>query len=254
MNLPFPANPSRSAIRVVWMVLGGLTACTSRAAPSDAGLDGRQCSQPSSIGLAPYESNGSGIIIGVDVSASVCNVGVLLYTSLDTFPPDQFFMRLNNEVTSLFDFQRPAGATGGLGGFISVGAPTPGVYTSTDGSFPCGIVSFGYALPVAAQTDCSGGISPNCPAGCTPAACEVSDPTCNSCVPLAVRLGFEAQAPSDCVGDAQTSMGSWTLRLDSVAAYQGDAGPPSTYTAHGQLTASLVGAGPADAVTLALAF
>jgi hypothetical protein len=50
-------------------------------------------------------------------------------------------------------------------------------------------------------------------------------------------------------------MGSWTLDLTSIDPFQGDAGTPSTYyVGHGQLTAELVGTGPADTVTLALAF
>lgn len=216
----------RSVVGAVWMVLAGVPACANDAAPSaNAALDGGQCSHPAAIALPPYESIGSGIIIGTDVSASVCNVGVLAYASPDSSSPDQFFMRLDYDGTSLFDFQRPAGTTGGgVGGFISVGALIPGIYTSADLPSPCGILSFGYGLRVAPEQS-------------------------------VLNLGFGAAAPLDCVGDRQTSMGSWTVRLTSVAEYQGDAGPPSPYyLAHGQLTASLVGAGPADTVTFALAF
>ncbi len=42
-------------------------------------------------------------------------------------------------------------------------------------------------------------------------------------------------------GGSQTIMGSWTLRLSSIAANQHDPGLSDTYTAHGQLTASRVG-------------
>jgi hypothetical protein len=71
---------------------------------------------------------------------------------------------------------------------------------------------------------------------------------------LTLALGFEATAPSNCAGGTQKVTGSWTVTLTSVTAYQGDAGSPAFYTAHGQVTASLVGAGPSDAATFALAF
>jgi hypothetical protein len=243
------------------MVLAGVPACGSDAAAiPDAGFDGGLCSRQSSKGFSPYENYGSGIITGVDVSASFCNVGVLLYDSPDTVPPGQLLMRLNyygNE-PSEFDFQRPAGAYGGaVGGFISAGKATPGVYVSADDPSPCGIMSFDYRLPVAPETDCGGGTPPNCLTGCIPGCVSsISGTNCNTCLPLAVSLGFEAAALSNCASGvgSQQIMGSWTLRLNSIAANQPDAGSPYTYTAHGQLTASLVGTSPADTATFALAF
>ena len=262
LNLPSLANLCRrSVIRAVWVVLAWAPACGSDAAPlPDAALDGGQCPHPFSIGMGPDENYGSGIITGVDVSASVCNVGVLLYDSPDTVPPGQLLMRLNYNGSqySVFDFQRPAGAYGGtLEGFFSAGKPTSGVYVSAEDPSPCGIVSFDYGLPVFPGTDCSSGTPPNCPTGCTPTCTSsISGTTCNSCIPLAVSLGFEASARSNCASGvgAQPIMGSWTLRLNSIAANEPDAGSPSTYTAHGQLTASLVGTSPGDTVTFALAF
>jgi hypothetical protein len=49
-------------------------------------------------------------------------------------------------------------------------------------------------------------------------------------------------------------MGSWALTLTSVAAHQFDGAPSPNYTAHGQLTAGLVGVGSGDTATVALAF
>ena len=209
----------------VCIALAGISACGNRAAsPADAGADGGQCSRPAAFSPPAYESVGSGIILGVDVSASVCNVGVALYDSAGS-APDQFLVRLNYDGLSLFDFQRPAGATAGvLQGLISVPAPAPGTYSSTDAPNPCGILSFGYQLPVGPDAS-------------------------------VLDLGFTAAAPLNCVGSNPPAKGSWTLQLTSVDQYQGDAGSQSTiYLAHGQLTASLVGAGPGDTVTFALAF
>jgi hypothetical protein len=258
-NLPSLANLfPRSVIRAAWVVLAAVPACGSDAGPLlDAGVDAGACSHPSSSRLGPDESYGSGIITGVDVSASVCNVGVLLYDSPDTFPPGQLLMALDYESeNSVFDFQRPAGAYGGtLEGIFSVGTPTTGVYVSANDPTPCGGMSFDYALPVLPGTVCGGGTPPDCPAGCTPdCISSISGTTCNTCIPRVVSLGFEASVRSNCVSGIQPIMGSWTLRLTSIAANQPDAGAPSTYTAHGQLTASLVGTSPSDTVTFALAF
>jgi hypothetical protein len=215
------------------MVLVWIPACGSDAGPlPNAGLDGGLCSRHSSSGLGPGENYGSGIITGVDVSASVCNIGVLLSDSQNTVPPGQLVMQLNysGDEPSEFDFQRPVGAYGGsVGGFISAGKATPGVYASADDPTSCGILSFDYGLPVAPGPDS---------------------------IPLAVSLGYETTALSNCVSGVgrQAIMGSWTLRLNSIAPNQPDAGSPYTYTAHGQLTASLVGASPSDTATFALAF
>jgi hypothetical protein len=260
MNFPFLGNLCRrSVICAVWLVLAGVPACGSDAgAVPDAGLDGGLCSHPSSIGLYPDEKYGSGIITGVGVSASVCNVGVVLYDSPDTVPSGHLLMRLNYNGSPVFDFQRPAGAyRGRLAGFISAGKATPGVYVSADDPSLCGALAFDFGLPVFPGISCAGGAPPNCPAGCTPScASNTNAPTCNSCVPLEVTLGFEATARANCAGGvgAQPIVGSWTLRLDSIAANQSDAGSLSTYTAHGQLAASLVGTSPGDTVTFALAF
>ena len=214
------------AVVAGWVAFAGIPACADHTATSaDASLDGGQCSHASAIALPSYETVGSGIINGVDISASVCNVGVALYSSSDSFSPDQFLIRLNWEGTSLFDFQRPAEAAGGtLSGLISVSAPLPGRYTSADSPSPCGVLGFGYRLPVAQE-------------------------------PLVLSLGYQATAPLDCVGDRQTTSGSWTVTLTSVSEFQSDAGQLSTnYLAHGQITASLAGVGPADTAILALAF
>jgi hypothetical protein len=101
----------------------------------------------------------------------------------------------------------------------------PGIYTSANQPFPCGILGFDFELPVGPDA-------------------------------AMVNLAFQAAAALNCIGGGNSmTAGSWTLQLTSVDQYQGDAGLSSTYyLAHGQLTASLVGVGPGDTVTFALAF
>ncbi len=80
------------------MALAGISACGSYTTPSTVvTLDsGQQCSSDlPTTALAPYQSVGSGIIIGTDVSASVCNVGVIVYASPDSSSPDQLLVRLD---------------------------------------------------------------------------------------------------------------------------------------------------------------
>jgi hypothetical protein len=196
--------------------------------------------------------------VGIEVSASICNVGVLLYDSPDSVPPGQLLMRLNYNgyEYSGYDFQRPSeAASGALEGFLSVGRPTIGSYTSANDPSACGILSFGYVQPAVPAADCGGGTPPNCPTGCRPGCTSsTTGSSCDSCIPTTLNFGFRASARSNCAAGvpAQAVTGSWSLQLASLTA--NSPGTPSTYAAHGQLTASLVGTSPADAVTLALAF
>ena len=85
--------------------------------------------------------------------------------------------------------------------------------------------------------DCDGGVPPTCPPGCATAC---SSAGCLPCTPSAPSVSYNAQASSDCLGDPQTVMGSWTVNLTSVVP-SGDAGIfPMYYIPHGTLTATMV--------------
>lgn len=94
------------------------------------------------------------------------------------------------------------------------------------------IPTFSYLLTLPPGADCEGGAGPDCPA----------------------EGDYGANASTDCLGDAQTVAGSWSVNLTSVVPFDGDAGG-SYFVAHGTVTATLADEqGGNDTVTLALDF
>ncbi len=218
-----------AGLALAWVIL--IPACGGHATPArDAAASSGPTCPPIQGGVAPGAA-GNGFIEGPQVSALLCNVSVLVFSQ--SFP-DRFFLRLNDSnVPPTVDVELPAGATAGtVQGFISLlapgGIPAPGIYTSA--TSPCGILDFGYQVPTPGQAQCAGG----------------------GCAPSTLNFGYEAAVAANCAEGTQAVMGSWALTLTSVDA---DGGTPSAgATAHGQLTAGLVGFGFGEPATFALAF
>jgi hypothetical protein len=219
------------------------------------GVDGGTCPPPVDGGLGPAQSAAGGTVTGPNLDATICNAGAYIYLSSATTPPgDHLFMLDSREGYTLTTFQAPPGANAPLlNASVLVSTPSPGVYRSSD-SAACGFVDFEYDLPIPPGVECSDGAPPTCSPGC---AALCSGLGCGSCMPSPPNVGYQAQAPSDCLGSPQTVLGSWTLTLTSVTPYTTDAGSSSaSYIVHGTLAATLVGAadGGSDTATMSMSF
>jgi hypothetical protein len=224
-------------------------------AGAEGGVKGGTCPPPLDGGLGPSQSAASGTVTGSNLDVAICNAGAYIYLASATTPPDdRLFMLDSHEGYTLTTFQAPAGANAPvLNASILVSTPSPGVYRSSD-SASCGFVDFEYDLPIPPGVDCSDGAPPTCSPGC---AAVCSGLGCGSCMPSPPIVGYQAQAPSDCLGSSQTVLGSWTLTVTSVTPYATDAGSSlDSYIAHGTLAATLVGTtdGGADTATLMMSF
>jgi hypothetical protein len=230
------------------IVAAAFDACSGGSASSDAGTDGGVCSHPPTLGDLPsYESVASGTVTATNLSALVCNVDVKLVSSpTDGSTPGPVSVDFGFSEESLVDFQLPAkGQVGLLQGSFQIAAPSPGIYASSGAM--CGAFYFSFGFPVVPSADCDGGTSLSCPAGCAPACADAS---CDGCVPFRSVLEYQASSATNCLVDTpQQVTGSWTLVLQSVVQ-----DGPTTYTAHGTLSAVLTGPQGAAAAMLALAF
>jgi hypothetical protein len=75
--------------------------------------------------------------------------------------------------------------------------------------------------------------------------------------PQEPAVGYEGQGSSDCMGNAQTAVGSWQLSLTSVVPNDAGASSGATYFApHGTFTATMVGGtdGGTDTANLSATF
>jgi hypothetical protein len=212
---------------------------------------GARCPAPSETPSHPYDSEASGTLIGSAVHADICVTTARLLVSPYTTPPGLAAVDLigGGSLTGAI-VESPAGAVyPEFDGSISVSSPSPGVYRSSDGA-ACGGLVFSFDRPPPLGVDCSGGMPPNCPYGCESLCSGFG---CEPCTPAPLHVDYEAHAASDCVGEATTVMGSWTLTLTSAEKIIDDA--PAFYLAHGSLTATLVSADSnADTATLSMSF
>jgi hypothetical protein len=212
---------------------------------------------PPDAGVAPYV--GTGTITGSGVSGVICHADARLYLSTATTPPNQLLLMLNSS-TSPDDstFQSPPGASyASFGGFFSVSAPAPGTYGSAIGQ-PCGSLVFSYNLPIPPSVDCEGGTPGSCRPGCT-AACAGFGGLggCDPCTPVAPEVGYQTYESNDCLGDPQTTQGSWTTTLTSVTLYNNPSGATNGtyYVVHGTFTANMTeGDAGAETAVLTLSF
>jgi hypothetical protein len=227
---------------------------TDGTVPGDAGTPAPvgDCGPPAS-GLNAYASAASGTIAASGVSVSICNAEAYVFLSRYTTPPGDYLFNLASiDNATSFEFAGDAGAANGLlSGMVLVSAPGPGTYTST-GTSSCGFLGFSYSLPLPPGIDCEGGVAPDCPPGCG-SAC--SGQGCLPCSPMQPEVFYQANAPSDCLGDSQNVTGSWSLTLTSVAP-AGTQQNGTYYVPHGTITATLTGGNDAgtDTVTMSMAF
>jgi hypothetical protein len=227
---------------------GGGDAAPAHDANTDGGPAAPVCPAPGE--LPPYATAVSGTVTGTSLSGDFCNATAHLYLSTSTTPPDQLLFFLDTSASTTSTFTAPAQASHALlTASLSVSAARPGVYKSSDGD-ACGSLSFGYALPVPAGVDCEGKTGPDCPSGCSSACSGFG---CEPCTAQQPGVEFEALGTSDCLGESQTKMGSWTLTLISVTPYEADGGSGDSYDkVHGTLTATLVEQGDGGSQTAAL--
>lgn len=219
-------------------------------AKADAGAaDLATVSCPAPRGTIPaYEADGSGTVAGSDVAATLCHVGVHAYVSPFTTPPGRALVMLDSLAHGVV--QVPEGGTGGeVGGSLSIAAPSPGVYQSSDAQ-TCG--SFGFFVQLAAPpgTDCDAGAPPDCPANCS-AVCTTSQ--CFRCTLNPPGVGYNAAVADDCLGGANRIGGSWRVELTSATPTTGPA-DGDYYLVHGTLAASVIDASSGSSASLSLAF
>ncbi len=225
----------------------------------DAGTPGSQgCVAIPTSDLHVSASTASGTVVGGNLSALLCPGGASAYVEsagarYDTVP---YFMMIEWTLgagIADFYFQSPAGASNGeLSVMVGLNSVGPGEYSSPAGQ-DCGSLAFTYYLPVPAGLNCGTGTGPNCPPGCTSACSGFG---CTACTAQQPSVSYTAQGTTDCIGNAQTAIGSWQLSLTSVA--PGDAGTSSGlsyFTPHGTFTATMVAAdGSSDTATLTVTF
>ena len=225
----------------------------------EAGTSGSQgCVAIPTSDLQVSASAASGTVVGGNLNALLCPGGASAYVEsagarYDTVP---YFMLIEWTLGSGiedFDFQSPAGASNGeLAVMVGLNSVGPGTYSSPGGQ-DCGSLAFTYYLPVPAGVNCGTGTGPNCPPGCTSACSGFG---CTTCTAQQPSVGYTAQGTTDCMGNAQTAIGSWQLSLTSVAL--GDTGTRSGlsyFTPHGTFTATMVAAdGSSDTATLTATF
>jgi hypothetical protein len=194
----------------------------------------------------------TGTVTGSGVSGVICHAEARLYLSTATTPPNLFLLDLySSSLPNDSAFQSPPGASNAFfTGYFSVGA-APGTYGSATGE-PCGGLVFSYDLPVPPSVDCDGGVPGSCPTGCTSACSGFG---CSPCVPVAPQVGYETYGSTDCLGNTQTTQGSWTATLTSVVPNGGSApdAMATDYTIHGTFTANMT-QGDSGADTAALTF
>jgi hypothetical protein len=243
----------RTVCLALALALAAPTGCGSSGGSSspDATPDAGTCSPPPDGSFAPYESIGTGTISGPDANAVLCYVGVVVYEEAGS---GELLLHLDQMAPQGFaDVHLPAGAVDWtLAGLIEVGAPPPGVSSNTSGQL-CGALGFYYGLDLAPEHQCDAGLPPNCPEGCGATLCP--DTPC--CVPANSSFGYEATAATNCAeGGSVPVMGSWTLTLEGLVPYGGDAGAGQVlFTPHGTLTAILSGTeGTPGTTTLSLTF
>ncbi|HVV50736.1 MAG TPA: hypothetical protein VHO06_13815, partial [Polyangia bacterium] len=150
-------------------------------------------------------------------------------------------------------FDDPANATAGQ---IDVAIGLPSAATGTYAlDATCGSADLIVTLPAPDPSVCATDAdSFDCPPGC-----QSTGSLGSTCTPIPPMLTYAALGPSDCLGDAVTPTGAWTLKLTSLTRYAADAGAdgPTDYQAHGTLTATLADVDPdagTSGVTLTLAF
>jgi hypothetical protein len=150
-------------------------------------------------------------------------------------------------------FQSPAGVTGGQL-FVEIGLPAaaPGTYPQ---AATCGNVVLTANLPAPDASICATDADTlQCPDGC-----ELAPSLPPTCQPIKPQLTYAALGSSDCVGDATTPVGSWTLALTSLTVDPAgvDSSGVLAYAPHGTLSATLADES-ADAgtggVTISLVF
>src|SRR5882757_309001 len=106
---------SRRAARIVVIAVLGSVGCHSRQNGGAAVLPTRHRRavhrRPSPI--PAYESDGSGAIVGAELTATLCHVGVFAYVSPDTTPPGRTLLNLDGHSPKEFLrlFQRTARVT-----------------------------------------------------------------------------------------------------------------------------------------------
>jgi hypothetical protein len=223
--------------------------------PGDSGLPPSSCPAAPDSGVAPYETVANGTFVGPSTNSVICHATASLYRSPYTTPPNQLLLMLNSsDSPDDITFQSPPGAVDGLlTGMLSVSAAAAGTYGSATGG-PCGGLVFSYDLPVPPSVDCEGGAPPSCPPGCTTVCSGFG---CEPCSPAAPEDSYETYGTTDCLGDTQTTQGSWTATLTSVVPYSGPAVGASGayYVVHGTFTANMTdGDAGADTAVLDLSF
>jgi hypothetical protein len=239
----------RHVATILLVAVLGSGGCASR---SDSGagvpdLAAVSCPSPSGT-IAAYQSDGSGTVMGAEVMATLCHVGVHAYVSPFTTPPGRALLMLDTLAHGVV--QVPEGGTGGLvGGSLSIGAPSPGVYQSSD-AHSCGGFDFFVQLPAPPGTDCDAGAPPACPANCS-AVCTTSE--CVGCTLNPPSVGYNADVADDCLGGANRTGGSWRIELTSATPAVGPA-DGDYYLVHGTLTANVVDGSSGSAARLSLAF
>ena len=191
-------------------------------------------------GLYGAESPASGTITGPNVSATFCNAGASVFVQSYASYPTMTYLQLSH---GNFQFANPTTASDAfVTGVAQIAAAAPGTYTSSDPT-NCGNVGVSYALPVPVGVDCGDGglVGPSCPPGCTSACSGLG---CEPCAPNQPEGSYFAAGGGTCFDESVTAVGSWTITLDSVERYTGDAGAAQgrvNYVAHGSLSAQLVG-------------
>jgi len=215
------------------------------------------CGAPPAGGFHPYETAANGSVAGPDVTATVCNAAASVLTNRN----GTFLEIASYSNVTAVTFQNPTDANTPLIDILVPAGATPGRYSSSD-AVNCGNVQFSYGLPVPPGTDCDGGAPPQCPPGCISACSGFG---CEPCAPNPPFYGYGASGQTggicaEVYTQPGTLMGSWTIELTSVVAFQGDAGglQGSSYaTVHGTLEAQMLGGGGdagSEPATLSLTF
>jgi hypothetical protein len=225
----------------------------------DAGVDASPISidaggcTPTTTGLWPFEVPASGVVMGPEIAAEICNAGAYVFTNNNgTFLEiDEYDPNLGDPTgPTTVRFTNPTPAEGPQDPLLDVLIPveaSPGTYTSSD-AVNCGGADFSYSLPPPAGLDCDGGAPPQCPPGCV-SAC--SGQGCLPCTPNPPFFDYAASGQTGGIcaeADPQpgTLTGSWKIVLTSVDPFVGDAGggsPGIPYVVHGTFVASLLGGG-----------
>lgn len=232
---------------------GGSGAITDGGSASDGGVciddDGHDSTASAVTGTFSGAATGSictnGAFAFVQSTSAEDGGAPTIALFIDTIP--------NGDPAARIHFQTPANALdGGLSIYVGLPAASPGTYTQDT---TCGNVALFADLPGADPSVCAtdGG---DCPAGCQ----MTGGPSNPTCTPYTTEAEYVALASSDCLGDAMTPAGKWTVTLTSLTS-EPDAGTGVSgaviYKVHGTFTATLVdqSADPgAPGVTLTLSF